>query len=170
MLPAAAARRACMHRRLSATAPHPARAPSTRWSVCRPCVHAVATTPAQRRTVLCYSIRSVVSTFPGRVAGSACASSFSRFAQRSLTLRPTHSRCHRILWHAYSRRIQRLRYLHRCSGSFRREHFAGWDLHPLEQHHLFTAHTRSSHSHVSKAVVGNRNCCSIHWAGISDGP
>ena len=64
--------------------------------VCRPCVHAVATTPAQRRAVLPCSIRSVVSAFPERVVGSACASSFSRLAQRSRTLRPAHSRCHHI--------------------------------------------------------------------------
>ncbi len=119
--------------------------------VCRPCVHAVATTPAQRRAVLPCSIRSVVSAFPDRVAGSACASSFSRFAQRSLALRPAHSRCHRILWHAYSRRLQRLRYLHHCSSSFRREHFAGWAFHPLEQHRLFTAHTLSSRSSIQRA-------------------
>ena len=37
-----------------------------------------------------------VSAFPERVVGSACASSFSRFARRSLALRPAHSRCHRI--------------------------------------------------------------------------
>jgi len=121
--------------------------------VCRPCVHAVATTPAQRRAALLCSIRSVVSAFPDRVAGSACASSFSRFAQRSLALRPAHSRCHRILWHAYSRRLQRLRYLHHCSGSFRREHFAGWAFHPLEQHRLFTAHTLSCHFPNRKVAV-----------------
>ena len=38
----------------------------------------------------------VVSAFPERVIGSACASSFSRLARRSLALRPAHSRCHRI--------------------------------------------------------------------------
>lgn len=68
--------------------------------VCIPCVHAVATTPAQRRTALPCSIRSVVSAFPETVVGSACASSFSRLAQRLLALRPAHSRCHHILWHA----------------------------------------------------------------------
>jgi hypothetical protein len=68
--------------------------------VCIPCVHAVATTPAQRRAALLCSVRSVVSTFPERVVGSACASAFSRLAQRSLALRPAHSRCHRNLWHA----------------------------------------------------------------------
>src|SRR6202051_4073051 len=35
-----------------------------------------------------------VSAFPERVVGSACALSFSRIAQRSLALRPAHSRCH----------------------------------------------------------------------------
>jgi hypothetical protein len=54
-----------------------------------------ATTPAQRRTVLPCSIRSVVSAFLGMAARSACASSFSRLARRSLALRPAHSRCHR---------------------------------------------------------------------------
>src|SRR5258705_709038 len=38
-------------------------------------------------------IRPVISAFPEKVVGSACASSFSRLAQRSLTLRPAHSRC-----------------------------------------------------------------------------
>ncbi len=39
-------------------------------------------------------IRPAVSAFPERVVGSACALSFSRIAQRSLTLRPAHSRGH----------------------------------------------------------------------------
>ena len=39
-------------------------------------------------------IHPAVSAFPERVVGSACALSFSRIAQRSLTLRPAHSRCH----------------------------------------------------------------------------
>jgi hypothetical protein len=41
---------------------------------------------------------TAVSVFPDSLCGSTCASSFSRFAQRSLTLRPAHSRCHRISW------------------------------------------------------------------------
>ena len=76
-------------------------------------------------------IHSVVSAFPRRAAGSACALSVSRFARRSLALRPAHSRCHRILWPAI-RRLQPFRYLHSCSGCFRLEHFAGWGFHPLE--------------------------------------
>src|SRR6201987_649465 len=40
------------------------------------------------------SSRPAVSAFPERVVGSACASSFSRLAPRSLALRPAHSRRH----------------------------------------------------------------------------
>ena len=95
-----------------------------------PCVHAVATAPAQRLGAPSL-IHPAVSAFPERVTGSDCASSVSRFARRSLTLRPAHSRCHRIPWPA-SRRLQPFRYLHDCSGCFRLEHFARWDSHPLE--------------------------------------
>ncbi len=42
-------------------------------------------------------IHPVVSAFPERVVGSACASAFSRLAQRSLALRPAHSRCHQFV-------------------------------------------------------------------------
>jgi hypothetical protein len=48
----------------------------------------------------------------------------------------------------FTRRLQPFRYLHSCSGCFRLEHFAGWDLHPLEKRRLCTAHTRSSHSYT----------------------
>ena len=38
-----------------------------------------------------------LSAFPGLGAGSACASSFSRLARRSLALRPAPSRCHQFV-------------------------------------------------------------------------
>src|ERR1700676_4141642 len=41
-------------------------------------------------------IHPTVSAFPERVVGSACASSFSRLARRSLAVPPAHSRCSRI--------------------------------------------------------------------------
>jgi hypothetical protein len=41
-------------------------------------------------------IRPVVSAFPEMAVGSACASTFSRLARRSIALRPAHSRGHRI--------------------------------------------------------------------------
>src|SRR5262249_48591874 len=71
-----------------------------------------------------------VSAFPERVIGSACASSFSRLARRSLALRPAHSRCHQFVTRipkasAISSTPQLLRLL--PAGAF-----AGWDLHPLE--------------------------------------
>ncbi len=42
-------------------------------------------------------IRPVMSAFPERVIRSACALTFSRLTQRSLALRPAHSRCHLIV-------------------------------------------------------------------------
>src|SRR5262244_3934170 len=75
-------------------------------------------------------IHPAVSTFPERVVGSACTSSFSRLARRSLALRPAHSRCHQFVTRfpkasATSSPPQLLRLL--PAGAF-----AGWDLHPLE--------------------------------------
>ena len=61
-----------------------------------PCMHAAATTPAQRLGVLLRSLHPAVSAFPDMAVRSACTLSFSRFARRSLALRPAHSRCHRI--------------------------------------------------------------------------
>ena len=63
-----------------------------------PCVHAAATTPAQRLNVSLRSFHPDVSVFPERVVGSTCALSFSRIARRSLlALRPAHSRCHQFV-------------------------------------------------------------------------
>ena len=57
-----------------------------------PCVHAVATTPAQRQGHRFAHFAPVMSAFPDMAVGSACALSFSKFARRSLALRPAHSR------------------------------------------------------------------------------
>src|ERR1035441_1501803 len=62
-----------------------------------PCVHAAATTPAQRLNVSLRSFHPDVSVFPDRVVGSTCALSFSRIARRSLALQPAHSRCHQFV-------------------------------------------------------------------------
>src|SRR3954454_16561737 len=59
-----------------------------------PCVHAAATTPVQQLGVVLAHSHPAVSAFPERGIGSACTSSFSRIARRSLTLRPAHSRGH----------------------------------------------------------------------------
>src|SRR6202030_235751 len=59
-----------------------------------PCVHAAATTPVQRMDVLVAQTCPSISAFRETTIASACTSSFSRIAQRSLTLRPAHSRGH----------------------------------------------------------------------------
>src|SRR5208282_6932824 len=56
-------------------------------SLCTCCRHYPGTAAGSRLR----SYLPAVSAFPERVVGSACASSFSRLAQRSLTLRPAHS-------------------------------------------------------------------------------
>jgi hypothetical protein len=59
-----------------------------------PCVHAAATTPVQQMGVVLAQNHPSVSAFPDSTFGSACTSTFSRFAQRLLALRPAHSRSH----------------------------------------------------------------------------
>jgi hypothetical protein len=62
-----------------------------------PCVHAAASTPVQRLGVVFAQVFPAVSAFPGMAAGSACTSSFSRLARRSLALRPAHLRRHQFV-------------------------------------------------------------------------
>ena len=86
-----------------------------------------------------------VSAFPDMAVGSARASTFSRLVRRSLALRPAHSRCHRISWHALPKAStvslppQLLRLL--PAGAV-----AGWGFHPLEKRRLFTAHANTGNS------------------------
>ena len=107
-------------------------------------------------------IRPVMSAFPGRVAGSACASTLSRLTQRSLTLRPAHSRCHQ--------------FVARLPEGFR--HFvtsmpapvaSGWSgcragLAPAGKRRLITAHTHSGPTARSEAArrlgPGGSSCAS----------
>ena len=58
-----------------------------------PCVRA-ATVPGAATGRRLRSSHQAVSAFPEIAVGTACASSFSRIAQRSLALRPAHSRRH----------------------------------------------------------------------------
>ena len=62
-------------------------------SLCTCC----ATTPVQQTGVLLALTRPAISAFLGRGTGSACTPTFSRIAQRSLTLRPAHSRGHQFV-------------------------------------------------------------------------
>jgi hypothetical protein len=96
-------------------------------SLCTCCRHY----PGAVTGTLHRSFFPVLSAFPDMAVGSACASSFSRLAQRSLKLRPAHSRCHQFVTR-FTQRLQPFRYLHSCSGCFRLERVAGWGFHPLK--------------------------------------
>ena len=85
------------------------------------------------------SSRPTVSTFPERAIGSACTSSFSRLARRSLALRPAHSRRHL--------------YVTRFTEGF--SHFVtsmtapvafGWSVRRVGKRRLLTAHANSGPS------------------------
>src|SRR5277367_2179448 len=96
-----------------------------------------------------------VSAFPHSTIGSACTSSFSRFARRSLALRPAHSRSHQIRdRYPGASDISSPPCLPRLlpAGAI-----AGWALHPLEKRRLVTAHVERRHSHrISPSAPGSR--------------
>src|SRR5947207_6310595 len=73
--------------------------------------------------VLVAKNRPSVSAFPDSTIGSACTSTFSRFARRLLALRPAHSRGHQIV--TAIRGLQTFRHLHACPGCFRLERSPG---------------------------------------------
>src|SRR6202040_2091284 len=90
------------------------------------------------------SSHPAVSAFPGRVAGSACTSSFSRLAQRLLALRPAHSRGHQFVTrYPKASDISSPPCLLRLlpAGANRRVGLA-----PTGKRRLVTAHTQSGHS------------------------
>src|SRR6266436_3837133 len=89
-------------------------------------------------------IHPSVSAFPDSTIGSACTSTFSRFAQRLLALRPAHSRSHQIRdRYPGASDISSPPCLPRLlpAGAV-----AGWALHPLEKRRLVTAHVDSGPS------------------------
>src|SRR5215469_9404493 len=85
-----------------------------------------------------------ISAFPETTIGSACTSSFSRIARRSLTLRPAHSRGHQT-----RDRYPKASDISSPPGLLRllpAGAVAGWALHPLEKRRLATAHVVCGHS------------------------
>src|SRR6476619_3817957 len=89
------------------------------------------------------SSHPAVSAFPGRGAGSACTSTFSRLARRSLALRPAHSRCHQFVTrYPKASDISSPPCLLRLlpAGAV-----AGWGLHPLESAALSRRTPRRRH-------------------------
>src|SRR3981189_193445 len=111
------------------------------------------------------SSHPAVSAFPEIAVGSACTSSFSRLARRSLALRPAHSRRHL--------------YVTRYTEGF--SHFvtsmtapvaSGWSIRrvgltPTGKRRLSTAHTQSGHSAWRSRSV-DRNMLS-HVSGAASG-
>src|SRR5260221_661769 len=106
-------------------------------SLCTCCRHYPGAAAGRTRR----SSHPAVSAFPGRVTGSACTSTFSRLARRSLALRPAHSRGYQFVTrYPKASDISSPPCLPRLlpAGAV-----AGWALHPLEKRRLFTAHVES---------------------------
>ena len=96
-----------------------------------PCVHAVATTPAQRLGH-CFAHPPSRVSLPQygcqvglRIVLFEACSAFTRVTACTLALPP-------YFVTRFTRRLQPFRYLHSCSGCFRLERVAGWAFHPLE--------------------------------------
>src|SRR5271170_8512771 len=95
-------------------------------------------------------LHPAISAFPGIPVGSACTSVVSRFARRSLTLRPAHAHGHQVA--TAIQRLQTFRHLHACSGCFRLERMPGgtcthWKAPP------FTAHGTCNHRQYEVSVT-----------------
>ena len=119
-----------------------------------------------------------ISTFPETIIGSACTSTFSRLARRSLALRPAHSRDHQVV--TAIRRLQPFRYLHDCSDCFRLERNRRVGLAPTGKRRLVTAHAETGHSRHHGRLNQSQHCrraqepspngpynCSAGWADFA---
>ena len=96
---------------------------------------------------------SIVSGLPRDKGGSAPATTFSRPAQRSLTLRPT---CSRSRFNdPFHRQLQQLRCLHNCVDCYRVERTSSrTGFAPAEVQRLFTAHfIDSNHYRVERSLT-----------------
>ena len=87
-------------------------------------VHMLPPVPRRSGCVRICSVPTAVSVFPDTLFGSTRASTFSRLAQRSLALRPAHSRRHQFVT-LFTRRLQPYRYLHSRSGCYWLEPWPG---------------------------------------------
>jgi hypothetical protein len=133
------------------------------------CLHAVASYPG-RMDGIC-SLVPFHRLRPSRNrGGSAPASTFSRPAQRSLTLRPACSpgRFNDLL----HQRLQQSRCLHRCSDCYRVERTSSRaGLTPAVDHHLFTAHaiTPFNSTWTGSGWGEMRSSLSLRWESILGG-
>jgi hypothetical protein len=100
-----------------------------------------------------------ISAFPAMADGSACASTFSRLARRSLTLRPAHSRCHQFV-------TRFTRGFSHFVTSITAPVASGWSvrrvgLSPTGKRRLSTAHATSGHSYRQLHPLGGSAVTSI---------
>jgi len=101
--------------------------------------------PRHSEWVLVLLSSSFLPAFPVRADGSACATSFSRIAQRSLTLRPAHSPSHQFVT-LYTRGFSHF------VTSMTAPIASGWSkscrvgLSPTGKRRLSTAHALNGHS------------------------
>jgi hypothetical protein len=98
------------------------------------------------------SSHPAVSAFPEIAVGSACTSSFSRLARRSLALRPAHSRRHLYVT-CYTEGFSHF------VSSMTAPVASGWSVHrvglsPTGKRRLLTAHANSSHVWMTPADQG----------------
>jgi hypothetical protein len=138
------------HRTGHADLPHPARGQELTPSPTKgpSAVHPI------HRTGPCYSgtatgdtallITPVISAFPAVASRSACATSFSRIAQRSLALRPAHSPSHLVT--LYLRGFSHFVTSMTAPIASGWSNIAGWVSHPLGKRRLNTAHATTRHS------------------------
>src|SRR5271156_6133383 len=108
-------------------------------SLCTCCRHYPGAATGRRRR----SSHPALSAFPDNVVGSTCTLSFSRIAQRSLALRPAHSRRHLYVT-CYTEGFSHF------VSSMTAPVASGWSgcrvgLSPTGKRRLLTAHTLSGH-------------------------
>jgi hypothetical protein len=120
-------------------------------SLCTCCRHYPGAAAGRRRR----SSHPAVSTFPDNVVGSACTPSFSRPAQRSLALRPAHSRRHLYVT-CYTEGFSHFVTSMTAPVASGWSDLAGWGLHPLESAAL-SRRTR-------EADIADRRAGCLNWA------
>ena len=112
-------------------------------SLCTCCRHYPGAATGRRRR----SSHPAVSAFPDNVVGSTCTLSFSRIAQRSLALRPAHSRGHLYVTcytEGFSHFVSSMTAPVASGWSVRRVGLA-----PTGKRRLLTAHANSGHSRTA---------------------
>jgi hypothetical protein len=120
-------------------------------SLCACCRHYPGAATGRRSR----SSHPAVTAFPDNVVGSACTSSFSRPAQRSLALRPAHSRGHLYVT-CYTEGFSHFVTSMTAPVASGWSDLAGWGLHPLESAALSR---RTRKADIRKSPVDVEESC-----------